>query len=266
MGALLLCLSVACAHGKGGGLFSGGDRDSDSIADARDKCPQQPEDLDGFQDEDGCPDLDNDNDGILDAKDLCPNVPEDRDGFEDRDGCPEADNDKDRIIDSKDRCPNVPENYNGFEDEDGCPDPSPYDMSKHGGFTDNLFVARPVFFAPGSAQLSKGEALYLDRYASWLASEGAVEVVAVVGHAAADERDPAGLGDARARAVAMRLGKRVARSRLQAHSAGTQPAREWAPVKRPRWKDRSVHFRYFRLAGKTLYRWVNGQEQPAEGL
>ena len=68
------------------------------------------------------PDPDNDKDGILDVDDLCPNDPEDKDGFEDEDGCPDPDNDKDRILDKDDKCPNEPETYNGFEDEDGCPD------------------------------------------------------------------------------------------------------------------------------------------------
>jgi hypothetical protein len=65
---------------------------------------------------------DNDQDGILDVDDLCPNDPEDKDGFEDEDGCPDLDNDKDRILDKDDRCPNEPETYNGTDDEDGCPD------------------------------------------------------------------------------------------------------------------------------------------------
>ncbi len=98
------------------------DRDGDGIPDDVDKCPDDPEDKDGFEDEDGCPDPDNDKDGILDVDDLCPNDPEDKDGFEDKDGCPDPDNDKDRILDVNDKCPNEPETYNGFEDEDGCPD------------------------------------------------------------------------------------------------------------------------------------------------
>src|SRR5450432_3372842 len=100
----------------------GPDRDGDGIVDDLDKCPDDPEDFDGFQDEDGCPDPDNDGDGILDVDDLCPNDPEDKDGFEDADGCPDPDNDKDRILDKDDKCPNEPETYNGFQDEDGCPD------------------------------------------------------------------------------------------------------------------------------------------------
>jgi outer membrane protein OmpA-like peptidoglycan-associated protein len=93
------------------------DRDRDGIPDVRDKCPDEPEDKDGFEDEDGCPDLDNDKDGIPDAKDKCPNEPEDFDGFEDEDGCPDLDNDKDGIPDARDRCPNEP----GPASNDGCP-------------------------------------------------------------------------------------------------------------------------------------------------
>ena len=103
-----------------------GDRDGDGIKDDLDKCPDEPEDKDGFKDEDGCPDPDNDNDGILDIHDRCINVPEDRDGDEDWDGCPEnrdGDRDGDGILDSKDKCPDDPEDRDGFEDSDGCPDP-----------------------------------------------------------------------------------------------------------------------------------------------
>jgi hypothetical protein len=98
------------------------DNDGDGIPDTLDKCPNDPEDKDGFQDADGCPDLDNDNDGIPDSQDKCPNDPEDKDGFQDEDGCPDLDNDNDGFPDSQDKCPNDPETVNGFEDEDGCPD------------------------------------------------------------------------------------------------------------------------------------------------
>ena len=98
------------------------DSDNDGIIDKLDKCPEEPEDKDGFEDEDGCPDNDNDNDGIPDLKDKCPNTPEDLDGFEDEDGCPEDDNDGDKILDKDDKCPNEPEDLDGFEDLDGCPE------------------------------------------------------------------------------------------------------------------------------------------------
>ena len=61
-----------------------GDRDHDGILDNVDKCPDDPEDKDGFEDQDGCPDPDNDKDGVPDAADKCPNDP----GPPDNDGCP----------------------------------------------------------------------------------------------------------------------------------------------------------------------------------
>jgi len=103
-----------------------GDRDGDGIKDDVDKCPDEPEDFDGFEDEDGCPDPDNDRDGIPDVDDKCPDIPEDKDGIEDEDGCPEGeknDRDGDGIPDDVDKCPDEPEDKDGFQDEDGCPDP-----------------------------------------------------------------------------------------------------------------------------------------------
>jgi hypothetical protein len=98
------------------------DTDGDGIPDSVDKCPNDPEDKDMFEDQDGCPDPDNDHDGIPDEKDKCPLEPEDKDLFEDLDGCPDPDNDHDGIPDEKDKCPNEPETINGFQDDDGCPD------------------------------------------------------------------------------------------------------------------------------------------------
>ena len=99
-----------------------GDRDGDGFKDDVDQCPDAPEDFDDFEDEDGCPDLDNDRDGLADSVDECPNSPEDIDGFEDEDGCPELDNDQDGLNDKVDQCPDEAEDMDGFEDDDGCPD------------------------------------------------------------------------------------------------------------------------------------------------
>jgi OOP family OmpA-OmpF porin len=68
---------------------------------------------------------DNDNDGITGVNDLCPNDEEDIDGFEDEDGCPDFDNDSDGVADGDDKCPMQPETKNGYQDEDGCPDEKP---------------------------------------------------------------------------------------------------------------------------------------------
>jgi OOP family OmpA-OmpF porin len=117
------------------------DKDGDGYDDDVDECPENPEDFDGFEDENGCPDEDNDQDKVLDAAELvdgvwqnrdqkdnvdCRNDPEDIDEFEDEDGCPDPDNDKDGLIDHPekiDQCPNEAEDFDKFEDEDGCPDP-----------------------------------------------------------------------------------------------------------------------------------------------
>ncbi len=100
-----------------------GDRDHDGYLDPDDRCPDQPETWNGFQDEDGCPDdADADADGIPDSRDLCPVDPEDRDQYLDDDGCPENDNDADGIADAVDNCRNEAEDPDGFNDADGCPD------------------------------------------------------------------------------------------------------------------------------------------------
>ena len=65
------------------------DPDADGLRLADDRCPQAAEDLDGVDDEDGCPDLDDDGDGIPDLSDKCPREPETINGNEDEDGCPD---------------------------------------------------------------------------------------------------------------------------------------------------------------------------------
>ncbi|HEY3593053.1 MAG TPA: thrombospondin type 3 repeat-containing protein, partial [Polyangiaceae bacterium] len=95
------------------------DRDGDGILDRLDKCPEEPENWNGYQDSDGCPeDPDTDGDGIPDSRDMCVLEPEDKDGYLDEDGCPDLDNDLDGIADSVDKCPNEAEDKDGFEDQD----------------------------------------------------------------------------------------------------------------------------------------------------
>jgi outer membrane protein OmpA-like peptidoglycan-associated protein len=61
------------------------DNDHDGIPNGKDRCPDQAEDEDGFEDDDGCPEPDNDHDGVLDDDDECP----DEAGPRGNDGCPE---------------------------------------------------------------------------------------------------------------------------------------------------------------------------------
>lgn len=152
-------VGVPMFRGFAGILYShtATDTDGDGIPDDVDQCPTEPEDFDGFEDEDGCPDPDNDGDTIPDDRDKCPNQPETFNDYQDDDGCPDEipDRDKDGIADSEDKCPDAggevirvkgphygcpdrdkdgipdhldkcpdePEDTDGYMDEDGCPDP-----------------------------------------------------------------------------------------------------------------------------------------------
>ena len=186
-----------------------GDRDGDGIPDVIDICPDDPEDRDGFDDDDGCPDYDNDEDGIRDVLDACPNEPEDFDNFQDEDGCPDPDNDGDGIWDRRDRCPgtdktvrdniDTKEDYDGFEDTDGCPDldndgdgipdvadacpnvPENFNgVEDNDGCPDSNFqrriVLNNIYFKFNSAELDPNSELILNYIAEALIAEDSVRV------------------------------------------------------------------------------------------
>jgi OmpA-OmpF porin, OOP family len=141
------------------------DPDHDGIKGAADKCPSEPEDKDGFQDEDGCPDPDNDGDGILDKDDKCPNEAEDKDGFQDEDGCPDPDNDNDGIPDKDDKCPGEPETKNGYQDEDGCPDEVPEKLKAFTGVIQGItFQTNSTAFAGTTTKTLDGAAAVLTEF------------------------------------------------------------------------------------------------------
>ena len=100
---------------------------------------------------------DRDGDGIPDNLDKCPNEPEDKDGFQDEDGCPDPDNDGDGIPDIRDKCPNEPETFNNYKDDDGCPDEVPVEVKKFTG------VIEGINFRTGSADILSGSYVILDR-------------------------------------------------------------------------------------------------------
>jgi outer membrane protein OmpA-like peptidoglycan-associated protein len=155
------------------------DSDNDGVKDAQDKCPTEAEDLDGFQDDDGCPDPDNDKDGVPDAYDNCPNDPEDMDGFEDDDGCPDPDNDHDGVMDAQDKCPTEPETINGVNDEDGCPDQG---SSKVVLTPTKIEILDKVFFKTGSADIKPESFDLLNQVALTLLANPQVGNVRVEGH------------------------------------------------------------------------------------
>ena len=178
------------------------DADGDGIQDDLDMCPTEAEDMDGFEDEDGCPDLDNDGDGIADVDDKCPNDPEDMDGFEDEDGCPDPDNEGDGILDVDDQCPNDP----GPPENNGCPDPDrdgdgvpdridncpdqPGTVENQGCQAkqlvvigeDQLEILEKVYFRKGSAKLQKRSWALLDNVAAVLIAHPEIKKIRVEGH------------------------------------------------------------------------------------
>jgi outer membrane protein OmpA-like peptidoglycan-associated protein len=99
----------------------------------------------------GNPD-DKDEDGIVGANDQCPDRAEDADGFDDLDGCPDIDNDLDRVLDIADRCTSVGETYNGFQDDDGCPDSLPPEIDGLRGTVEGLIYADGETIVRDSAQ------------------------------------------------------------------------------------------------------------------
>ena len=160
------------------------DVDRDGVLGATDACPSVAEDLDGFEDGDGCPDLDDDRDGVADARDLCPRDPEDKDGVSDADGCPERDADSDGVPDERDQCPLAPEDFDGFEDADGCPEAGVPDAVSH--FRAISLSEQAVFFEVGSATLDANALSTLRDVARvLLKQEGAV---LLTGHA--DDQGP----------------------------------------------------------------------------
>ena len=97
------------------------DTDGDGVLDSQDRCPSQPAPT-----RDGCPaspetpsapavDL-----HLSTTHDVCTTDPDLVDGFKDDDGCPDEDQDKDGVPDRFDKCPLVPEDFAGVID--GCPE------------------------------------------------------------------------------------------------------------------------------------------------
>ncbi len=112
--------------------------------------------------------LDTDGDGISDADDRCTLRPEDVDQFEDKDGCPDIDDDRDEQLDIADKCRLEPETWNGFQDDDGCPDDVPGEVLAIAGIIPGLS------FAPGSAVLGKASHRALDKMAKVLRAHPSV--------------------------------------------------------------------------------------------
>jgi len=114
---------------------------------------------------------------VCTSQDQCPLIPEDYDGWQDEDGCPDPDNDGDRILDPVDRCPNEPEVYNGLEDEDGCPDETRVRVEKG-----KITILEMIFFEFNKDVIKPVSFGILDEVAGTLRANPQIKLVRVEGH------------------------------------------------------------------------------------
>ncbi|MFO0645911.1 MAG: OmpA family protein [Polyangiales bacterium] len=209
------------------------DTDHDGVPDAADRCVAQPETMNGYQDDDGCPDVvndpnDADHDMILGAADRCPNEPEDADGFEDTDGCPEPDNDHDGVLDAADQCPDQAETRNGFQDDDGCSDTNPNPGALVDG--DHILLTQPLGIRRGRVEASS--AALISAVAQQLEAHPEIRRVRVECRSdeGGNERNNARLSTQCARNVVKALRRAgVNKRRLQAQGAGSLNATPGTP-------------------------------------
>ena len=227
-----------------------GDRDRDDIPDSVDKCPDQAEDKDGFQDEDGCPDPDNDADGIPDATDKCPNEAEDKDGFQDEDGCPDPDNDGDGVLDANDKCPKELETRNGYKDEDGCPDEVPAAVKKFTG------VIKGITFKVKSADIQKSSFKMLND-AVKVMKEYAELRIEISGHTSSEgvaEKNQKLSEDRAASVKAYMVAQGIAENRIVAVGYGSDKPIGLNSTPKGREQNRRIEFRL-----------LSGSDAPAGG-
>ncbi len=191
------------------------DRDGDGIPDKVDACIDLPEDKDGYQDEDGCPEEnppgDRDGDGVPDKVDLCPDTP----GPSQLEGCP--DRDGDQIPDIQDKCPDQP----GPPDLNGCPPPADEDAVVIE--SERIRINNQILFEFGSDRIAPQSFKLLDDVAAVLLKNKDVGPVLIEGHT--DNIGPRAfnldLSKRRALAVEVYLVKKgVARERLRSDGFG----------------------------------------------
>ncbi len=247
-----------------------GDQDGDGLLDPDDACPSEPEDFDGFEDENGCPDdQDTDSDGIPDSRDLCPSAAEDIDGQQDADGCADPDDDLDLVLDTEDQCRIDPEDHDGWRDEDGCPDPDNDGDSildtddqcpdepgpqAEGGCprvyenvevtTTHIRITQKVHFATNRAEILSDSFGLLDTVAQVMADFPEISVE-IQGHtdSQGSDRHNQRLSDRRAEAVRSYLvGRGVSPARMTSRGYGESRPVESNRTREGRARNRRVEF------------------------
>ena len=165
------------------------------------------------------PNADRDRDDVPDADDKCPDDPEDRDGFEDADGCPEADNDKDGVPDEVDACPNNAGPPSPNPHANGCPGPLGPAFPR---VCLSIVMINRIEFNAGSTAVASGQTHIVDAMVQSLQNQPQL-TLEIEGHT--DDTEPASLGKARAEAVKRELVKRgIGAARITTTTqGGSQP-------------------------------------------
>ena len=189
------------------------DNDQDGIADTDDQCPNEK----GVADNPvgvGCPanpvpgeqleleqDTDPDNDKLVAEEDACPSEPEDFDGFQDDDGCPDADDDKDGIPDTEDKCPLQAEIVNGNKDDDGCPDEGQTLVKIT---TKRILILEKVYFDTDKSTIKERSFNVLDQVAATLRANPQITKLRIEGHTDSRGKDDYNMRLSNARAGSVR--------------------------------------------------------------
>ena len=192
------------------------------MLDVSDRGPAEAETVNGFDDDDGCPDEapidDTDGDGFKDDIDRCPYDAEDLDGFQDSDGCPEADNDNDGVPDEQDQCPDLREIINGVEDDDGCPDEGRVVVEKA-----QIRILEKIYFDFGKATIQARSDSLIAEIGAVIVANPDLRRIRIEGHTDSVGSDIANLKLSQARADAVKaalVAKGVSASVLDAVGFG----------------------------------------------
>ncbi|MDB4930137.1 MAG: cell envelope biosis protein OmpA [Myxococcaceae bacterium] len=188
---------------------------------------------------------DGDYDGVPDSLDQCPQVVEDHDGFDDEDGCPDLDDDSDTLPDSEDRCPRAAENVNGYEDEDGCPDALPGSRERIEWNGNEIRLRQRVYFAVGRWQVPPLFNPILTELGDFLVAHPEIRRLRVEGHAddRGTRREGFSLSLRRAQSVVAFLAERgVSAARLEAVGFGDTAPLDRAHDEVTRARNRRIEF------------------------
>lgn len=201
---------------------------------ADDRCPGYAEDVDGFEDDDGCPDPDNDADGVLDVDDRCPVEP----GLEEQAGCPPPDRDDDGVPDALDNCPDEV----GSAANSGC-----QEVQRVALRDGRLELLEPVYFDTSSADIQARSFPLLENVARVLRTHPEAGAVTVEGHTDARGNHDRNVALSQARAesvVAFLLREGVDAERLTARGYGPdRPVLRNARTAEQHAQNRRVEFR-----------------------